>query len=517
MKSRTTSRQMADLVERTIVALENARLPLDMPGSRELADSRVQLLTQLETRILPHLKMAELPAVVVLGGSSGAGKSTLFNSVLRAEVSPASVLRPTTRMPIIVAHPDDAPLLDGHALLKLGKLVVLESAMQGIVLVDAPDLDSVEAANRELAQRLLDAADMWVFVTTAARYGDALAWRTLEDAHRRGMTTSIILNRVSDESRLSIRMDLQKRLAAVELDEAPLILVADAGPHEGLLDAEFVEPVRQWLDLIANSHIGKALISSTTEAMLPALRSQLIELAEAVELQANAVQDLGDRAHGRAAAPITKLTTNAKNGRYGQGAPTTSWLSFASTGGVLASLATGQKPGILKRREFSQRDAAITAVFDGIVSAVRVGLNQGVFATIDGIDQAWGDDIIDTRAYLEEARANVVVEKIVDAAISGWKADLLALTTSQPNNAWFGRHGLAALVGCAAGGIAGAEKAAQTLGMSAAVRTGRDQLGKRLEEAIEAVVAQYIAVLDRIEIGNGRQLRVRASEYLDRI
>ena len=39
----------------------------------------------------------------------------------------------------------------------------------GLALLDAPDVDSVEEGNRVLAAQLLGAADVWLFVTTAAR------------------------------------------------------------------------------------------------------------------------------------------------------------------------------------------------------------------------------------------------------------------------------------------------------------------------------------------------------------
>ena len=44
---------------------------------------------------------------MVVGGSTGAGKSTLVNSLVGAVVSPAGVLRPTTRLPVLACHPDD--------------------------------------------------------------------------------------------------------------------------------------------------------------------------------------------------------------------------------------------------------------------------------------------------------------------------------------------------------------------------------------------------------------------------
>lgn len=517
MNARTTNRELANLVERTVSALENAQLPLDMPGSIQLAESRAQLFTQLKTRILPHLQTAGLPAVVVLGGSSGAGKSTLFNSLLGEEVSPASVLRPTTRTPLIAAHPSDVDSLEGHGLVDMGKLAVSEGAVPGIILVDAPDLDSVEAANRELARRLLDAADLWVFVTTAARYGDAQAWQTLDDAHRRGMSTSLVLNRVSDKARETVRTDLEARMGQVGIGDDPLMLVPDAGPHEGLLPAESVAPIRSWLEEIAASHKGAELVDRTTQAMLPQLRRQLLELSEAVEMQANSVRDLGDKIRVAATQPLSKLTTNAKMGRYGQGAPTTSWLSFASSGGALASLASGEQPGILRRRHLSARDAAMEAVFDGVLNAIRVGLNQGVITTDSAIQTAWRRDIVETSEYRARGHEGVDAAALVDNAMEGWKSDLAVLIEGMDANPWLKEAGVLALLGAAAGGIAGAEQAAGHLKMRPLVRTAREKLSDRLTQAVEGVMASYQAVLDGIEVGDGRQLRLRASEYMDRI
>ena len=54
-------------------------------------------------------------------------------------------------------------------------LVVPAPELQpGLALLDSPDIDSVLAENRALATQLLAAADAWLFVTTAARYADAV-------------------------------------------------------------------------------------------------------------------------------------------------------------------------------------------------------------------------------------------------------------------------------------------------------------------------------------------------------
>ena len=67
------------------------------------------------------------------------------------------------------------------------------SARSGLALLDAPDVDSVEEGNRILAAQLLGAADVWLFVTTAARYADAVPWELLADAAQRGTHLALVL------------------------------------------------------------------------------------------------------------------------------------------------------------------------------------------------------------------------------------------------------------------------------------------------------------------------------------
>src|SRR6185312_4018983 len=145
--------------------------------------------------LLPRLARLDAPLLVVVGGSTGAGKSTLVNSIVRTPVSPAGVLRPTTRAPVLVCHPSDMPwfteanILPGlqrttgassagsaAADIRTLQVVSAPALTPGLALLDAPDIDSVVDANRALATQLLAAADLWLFVTTASRYADAVPW-----------------------------------------------------------------------------------------------------------------------------------------------------------------------------------------------------------------------------------------------------------------------------------------------------------------------------------------------------
>ena len=79
-------------------------------------------------------------------------------------------------------------------------------------MLDSPDIDSVVEANRRLAGQLLAAADMWIFVTTAARYSDAIPWKLLAEAASRNIVLGVVVNRMPPETHKEILPDLAKHL-----------------------------------------------------------------------------------------------------------------------------------------------------------------------------------------------------------------------------------------------------------------------------------------------------------------
>jgi len=94
-------------LERLRDDLRSVRLELDVPGADEARRARDDVVAQVDDYVLPRLRQMNAPALIVVGGSTGAGKSTLLNSLIGAIVSPAGVLRPTTRAPVLACHPDD--------------------------------------------------------------------------------------------------------------------------------------------------------------------------------------------------------------------------------------------------------------------------------------------------------------------------------------------------------------------------------------------------------------------------
>ena len=143
--------------------------------------------------MLPRLATIDAPLLAVVGGSTGAGKSTLVNSLVGRQVTAPGVIRPTTRAPVLVHHSSDARwFTDDRILPGLARSSGSRRRTRGrcswssrtrfrpgLAMLDAPDIDSVVVENRQLAAQLLAAADLWLFVTSAARYADAVPWEFL--------------------------------------------------------------------------------------------------------------------------------------------------------------------------------------------------------------------------------------------------------------------------------------------------------------------------------------------------
>ena len=176
-------------------ALEGVRLPLEIPDVEPARKARAEMIDQLEDYVLPRLIQIDAPLLTVVGGSTGAGKSTLVNSLVGERVTETGGLRPTTRAPVLVHNPEDSDWFDKARILPdlerttrasadpgALQLVASEAVPPGLAILDAPDIDSVEERNRTLAAELLAAADLWLFVTSAARYADQVPWDFLRAA-----------------------------------------------------------------------------------------------------------------------------------------------------------------------------------------------------------------------------------------------------------------------------------------------------------------------------------------------
>ena len=156
----TEAADLIDAVAALGAVLGRTTFPLPAPSAWPAETDRRELTGQLADYLIPRLRSIDAPLLAVVGGSTGAGKSTLINSLVGDDVSPAGVLRPTTRGPVIVCHPSDlAWFTDDRILPQLPRssgpdglrLAPHPGIGPGLALLDAPDIDSVVSTNRELA------------------------------------------------------------------------------------------------------------------------------------------------------------------------------------------------------------------------------------------------------------------------------------------------------------------------------------------------------------------------------
>lgn len=139
--------------------------------------------------------LLEQPLLVIISmGGTGVGKSTLLNALAGAPIASASFARPTTRDPVVYLHEAvDAKRLDPA--LQLCKLARHNrESLRHKVLVDTPDVDSNDLANREKLIRILPVADVVLYVGSQEKYHDQLGWDLfLEQKRRRAF--AFILNK----------------------------------------------------------------------------------------------------------------------------------------------------------------------------------------------------------------------------------------------------------------------------------------------------------------------------------
>src|SRR5439155_6187401 len=91
--------------------------------------------------------------VVVLMGGTGVGKSTLLNALAGGTIAQASFTRPTTRDPVVYHHESIRPDRLDPALQHCRLAAHDRPALAQKILVDTPDLDSNDLANRDKLHR----------------------------------------------------------------------------------------------------------------------------------------------------------------------------------------------------------------------------------------------------------------------------------------------------------------------------------------------------------------------------
>lgn len=488
-------------------AVDASCLPIELPGVDAVRATRSRLLAQLDDYVIPRLTSLDAPLLAVVGGSTGAGKSTLVNSIVGREVSLPGVLRPTTRSPVLIHHPDDARwfadqrILPGLARIT-GKhstsdgpgavrLVETDAVTPGLALLDAPDIDSVVSANRDLANQLLAAADLWIFVTTAARYADAVPWELLRQASERGTSVAVVLDRVPPESLEEIRVHLAAMLREQRLEQAPIFTILESRLEGGLLPSTQTQRLHDWLAALAGDAQARGeVVRQTLTGALASLDGRTTALVNASTAQVEAADELVGAARVAYEDGLTQVKQGMSDGTLLRGEVLARWQEFVGTGEFFRQV---ESTVSRLRDRFTSFIKGEPAKAEHLGEALQTGVEALISNRADlaatATARTWrtlpgGDQLLTSTDGLMRSRADL--NPRISRLVRDWQGDILDMVRSEGRDRRttarilaYGVNGLGVVLMLVAfastAGITGAE---------AGIAGGTAVVGQKLLEAV---------------------------------
>jgi GTP-binding protein EngB required for normal cell division len=154
-------------------------------GSDGISEELLAAAEDLLIRAGQRLMLSSEHTVVALAGGTGSGKSSLFNRLAGADFSMVGVTRPVTSEAhaCVWGVAGSGPLLEWlrvprrYRYARSSALDSGEQAMNGLVLLDMPDHDSVMGHATSLVDRLVGLSDLMIWVLDPQKYADAAVHR----------------------------------------------------------------------------------------------------------------------------------------------------------------------------------------------------------------------------------------------------------------------------------------------------------------------------------------------------
>jgi GTPase Era involved in 16S rRNA processing len=303
-----------------------------------LDDALVDDARAVVDRASGRLRLSADHTVVAIAGATGSGKSSTFNALTGLELSAVGVRRPTTSWASACVWGSEGAdeLLDWlgipprhqttrDSMLDDGRGG--DHSLDGVVLLDLPDHDSTEVSHHLEVDRLVQLADLLVWVLDPQKYADA----AIHDRYLAPYATHqgvmlVVLNHIDtvpEDRRRAMLDDVRRLLVADGLGEVPVLAVsARHGTGIAELRAEIAKRVsakkmtRARLEADLKAAAGRLDAASGT-GRTRTLSDDRVDALEDALAQAAGVPTVVD---------AVERSTRMRAGRA-TGWPVTSWLS----------------------------------------------------------------------------------------------------------------------------------------------------------------------------------------------
>ena len=429
--------------------IRDLRFAEGLPGAEEGEALQDDLLAQLSDYVLPRVRRPDIPLLIAVAGSTGAGKSTLVNSLVGEQVTTTGVRRPTTNSPVLACNPADVdwfseahfiptlPRVRQQGLAMPGKdgmlvLAASEAMPPGVALLDTPDVDSAVAAHHEFAAKFLDAADLWVFVTTSTRYADARVWEFLQVARDRDTSLAVVLSRVPRKGRRQLLDHFGAMLEANGLGNAARFAIPETDQIEGeRFTSNVADHVRDYLAEMAGEAEQRDRISRRTFiGVIDSFRTRIPELARQVESQIELGRTLAAAVDESYVGARRRIESGLGDGSLLRGSLMARWQELAAGGELAKSLRPRGKRTRRARAQQVERGRRVAALERAVRDALEALVISSCEHASEEVEQRWrtvpgGEDLV--AKALDRPGGGQIAQQIREE-LTEWQREISEMT-----------------------------------------------------------------------------------------